>query len=115
MELKINLELSKEQIVFLKALAKNVNLLFWGVSNEDLLRLRDLGLIYRNDSLGWISTALGKQVVDSLEPNLASEYLKEKGYEDTGKGGFYMLRVKVIETLLNGYLDYVHNYMNKSN
>lgn len=30
MELKINLELSKEQIVFLKALAKNVNLLFRG-------------------------------------------------------------------------------------
>lgn len=54
-----------------------------GVSNEDLLRLRDLGLIYRNDSLGWISTDLGKQVVDSLEPDLASEYLKEKGITDS--------------------------------
>lgn len=111
MELKINFELSNEQIVFLKDLAKNENLLLAGITTKDLLELRDQGLICSStNTVGWRLTKVGLQVVDNLEPDLALCYLKAKGYEDVSIGGS---GIKDLKDLLNGYLDYVNKSMSR--
>lgn len=112
MELKINLELSKEQIAFLKDLAKNDNLLLAGINTKELLELRNKGLIRAsNHAVGWAITSIGTQLVDNLEPDLAFTFLKEKGYEDVSIAGSITIRCNELKDLLNGYLDYVHNYL----
>ena len=114
MELKINLELSKEQVAFLKDLAKNDNLLLAGITTKDLLSLKDQGLICSStNTIGWAITKIGLQVVDNLEPDLALCFLKEKGYGDVSIGGSLTISCNEIKDLLNGYLDYVHNYMGR--